>query len=81
MGKSSVSTRLMESIGQTNHVLLNMLTDYNARLLASDIKTYFESNRDAIEVLIFKGNKIFTVKRGLACNPSFNRIFRKLYEK
>jgi hypothetical protein len=80
-GKGSVGTQLLDSIGQTNRVLLNMLTDYNARLLASDIKSYFESNRDAIEVLIFKGNKIITVKRGLACNPSFNRIFRKLYEK
>ena len=80
-GKGSVGTQLLDSIGQTNRVLLNMQTDYNARLLASDIKTYFESNRDAIEVLIFKGNKTITVKRGLACNPSFNRIFRKLYEK
>ena len=80
-GKGSVGTQLLDSIGQTNRVLLNMLTDYNARLLASDIKTYFESNRAAIEVLIFKGNKIITVKRGLACNPSFNRIFRKQYEK
>ena len=80
-GKGSVETQLLDSIGQTNRVLLNMLTDYNARLLASDIKTYFESSRDAIEVLIFKGNKTITVKRGLACNPSFNRIFRKLYEK
>jgi len=80
-GKGSVGTQLLDSIGQTNRVLLNMTTDYNARLLASDIKTYFESNRDGIEVLIFKGNKAITIKRGLACNPSFNRIFRKLYEK
>jgi len=80
-GKSSVETQLLDSIGQTNRVLLNMLTDYNARLLASDIKTYFETNHDAIEVLIFKGKKIITVKRGLACNPSFNRIFRRVYEK
>ena len=80
-GKGSVGTQLLDSIGQTNRVLLNMLTDYNARLLAADIKTYFESNRDAIEVLIFKGNKTITVKRGLACNPCFNRIFRRVYEK
>ena len=80
-GKGSIGTQLFDSIGQTNRVLLNMTTDYNARLLASDIKSYFESNRDAIEVLIFKGNKTITVKRGLACNPDFNRIFRKLYEK
>ena len=59
----------------------DMQIGYNARLLASDIKSYFESNRDAIEVLIFKGNKSITVKRGLACNPDFNRIFRKRYEK
>ena len=36
-GKSSAVTRLMESIGQTNHVMLNLLTDYDARQLAKDI--------------------------------------------
>ena len=66
---------------QTNRVLLNMTTDYNARILASDIKLYFEANRDAVEVLVFKGNKSIAVKRGLAANSDFNRIFRKLYEK
>ncbi len=80
-GKGSVETQLSDSFGQTNRVLLNMATDYNARLLASDIKAYFESNHDAVEVLIFKGSKAITVKRGLAANPEFNRIFRKLYEK
>lgn len=80
-GKGSVGTQLFDSIGQTNRVLLNMTTDYKPRLLASDIKAYFESNHDAIEVLIFKGNKSIIVKRGLAANPDFNRIFRKLYEK
>ena len=80
-GKGSVDSQLSDSFGQTNRVLLNMATDYNARLLASDIKMYFEGNRDAIEVLIFKGNKSITVKRAMASNPDFNRIFRKLYEK
>ena len=49
---------MMESIGQSNRVLLNINTDYNARLLASDIRTYFEVNAEAIEVLIFKGKKL-----------------------
>jgi len=80
-GKASVSNRLNESIGQTNRVLLNMTTDYNARLLASDIKSFFEKSRDAIEVLVFKGNKTISIKRGLVQNPAFNRLFRKLYEK
>ena len=53
-GKGSVETQLTDSFGQTNRVLLNMATDYNARLLASDIKAFFESNHDAVEVLIFK---------------------------
>lgn len=80
-GKASVSNRLAESIGQTNRVLLNMITDYNARLLASDIKTFFEKSGDAVEVLVFKGSKVISIKRGLVQNTAFNRLFRKLYEK
>ena len=62
-GKSSVINRLRESIGQTNRVLLNMQTDYNARLLASDIKAYFEENPSANEVMLFKGNKLIFYKK------------------
>ena len=80
-GKSSVSNRLVESIGQSNRVLLNMMVDYNPRLLASDIKSYFESNSDAIEVLIFKKKKILPISRTEVLSPHFNRIFRKRYEK
>lgn len=53
----------MESIGQTNHVILNMLTDYAPRLLAKDIQSYFEANTNAREVLIIRGNKILSVSR------------------
>ena len=80
-GKSSVFNRLSESVGQTNHVLLNMAVNYNARLLASDIKAYFEINDDAVEVLIFRGNKMVSIKRSFASSPTFNRTFRKIYEK
>lgn len=80
-GKASVENRLKESIGQSNRVLLNMAVEYNARLLASDIKTYFETNPDAIEVLIFKGKKIISVNRYETQSPMFNRFFRKKYEK
>ena len=80
-GRNSVESQLIDSIDQSNRVLLNLVTDYNARLLASDIKYYFEANKDAIEVLIFKANKVITVKRGLAINADFNRIFRKLFER
>ena len=80
-GKSSAGTRLQDSIGQTNRVLLNMRADYSARLLASDIKAYFESNSHALEVLIFKGHKVIVVNRRLALNSMFNRLFRKMYEK
>ena len=38
-GSNSVGTRLLESIGQSNRILLNMATTYNARYLASDIKS------------------------------------------
>ena len=80
-GKGSVGTQLLDSIGQTNRVLLNMTTDYNTRLLASDIKMYFETNPDAVEVLIFKGHKFFSVERTLTLSIQYHKIFRKRYEK
>ena len=80
-GHGSAFSRLVESIGQVNHVLLNITTDYDARLLASDIKAYFEVNSDAMEVLIFKGKKQITVDRDFTISPQFHRLFRKRYEK
>ena len=80
-GKGSVETQLLDSIGQTNRVILNMLSDYNARLLASDIKAYFETNQNALEVLIFKGKKVLSVNRIQVQSSDFNRVFRKRYEK
>ena len=81
LGHGSVFNRLSESIGQVNHVLLNISTDYDARLLASDIKSYFEINNDALEVLIFKGKKYISVDRDFTLGPQYYRLFRKRYEK
>ena len=78
-GKSSVSNRLMESIGQTNHVMLNMLTDYNPRQLAKDIQSYFEANKEAREVLVMKGNKYLSVSRRFVEGSSFVKMFMKRY--
>ena len=58
-----------------------MATDYSARLLASDIKQYFETNPKAIEILIFKGKKVIVVSRRLSTNSMFNRLFRKMFEQ
>ena len=80
-GKASVGNRLFESIGQSNRVLLNITVDYNTRLLASDIKSYFELNQNALEVLIFKGKRLLSIDRDLTLSPQYYRLFRKKYEK
>lgn len=80
-GKGSAGTRMKDSIGQANRVLLNMSSDYNARLLASEIREYFEINPNAVEVLIFKGKKSISVVREHTQSPMFNRLFRRKYEK
>ena len=78
-GKSSVENRLMESIGQTNHVILNMLTDYNPRQLAKDIQSYFEANREAREVMVMKGNKVLSVSRRFVEGRDYVKMFMKRY--
>ena len=77
MGKSSAENRLLESIGQTNHVLLNMTTRYNGGLLAVQIKSYFEKNDNALEVLIFKGKDLLSIKRRFVFQKDFIRKYRK----
>jgi hypothetical protein len=80
-GKSSVGTQLLASVGQSNRILLNMTSDYNVRLLASDIKMYFEANKDAVEVLLYKGKKELSVNRYSVQSPLFYKRFRKKYEQ
>jgi len=80
-GKSSAINRLMESIGQTNHVLLNIATDYNPLALARCIKKFFEMNPNAVEVLVFKGNKSILLKRSSTQSKSFFKIFIKKYQQ
>ena len=79
-GKGSVGTQLFDSIGQSNRILLNIISNYNGRLLAADIRSYFENNPNAIEVLLFKGKKTVSVNRYSALSPMFYRQFRKKYE-
>ena len=81
MGKTSAVNRLLESIGQTNHVLLNMATDYEPRLLAKDVKTYFEVNKNAREVLIMKGNKFLSISRQFVEGKDYFKMFIKRYLK
>lgn len=80
-GKASVYNRLMESVGQTNHVLLNMETDYNATALARSIRKYFERNVNAKEVLIFRGSKVLPVTRRSVEDKTFIKTFVRIYNK
>ena len=79
-GRASALNRLKESIGQTNHVLLNMISSYNGGRLAAEIRTYFKLNPHAVEVLIYKGGRQISIKRSFAEQPSFIIMFRKCYK-
>jgi len=80
-GQASVISRLKDSIGQANHILLNMATDYNGMSLARSIKKYFELNQNALEVMIFKKNKVLEVTRKSLDDKLFLNTFRKRYNK
>ena len=80
-GTASIGNRLKESIGQTNRVLLNIRCDYEGRLLAFEIKKYFSIAPNAVEVMIFKGNKMIVVDRIFVHSPQYERLFRKRYER
>ena len=58
-----------------------MATTYNARSLARDLRSYFEANKDAVEVLIFKGGAQLSVTRKMCLQRNFIGNFIKLYGK
>ena len=78
-GKSIVGSRLIESIGQANRVLLNITSSYSPSALARSIKMYFESSDEALEVLVLKGKKMISVTRDLTLSPEYYKIFMKRY--
>ena len=78
-GKTIVGSRLIESIGQTNHVVLNMTISYDPRLLAKDVQHYFETKKEAREVLIIRGNKFLSVSRRFVEGKDYIKMFMKRY--
>lgn len=79
-GKNIVLARLNESVEQSNRVLLNMPSRYNTRMLAADIRNYFESNSKALEVLIFRRKYELSIFRRFALSARFYADFKRLYE-
>ncbi len=80
-GKNSVGNSLMDSIGQTRHVLLNVNSNYNPRKLSEELVTYFERNVNALSVMLFKKKRLLFYNRDQALRPQFNRMFRKEWAK
>ncbi len=80
-GRGSVETQLLDSIGQSNRILLNMTSDYNPRTLAKEIRRYFERNVYAVEVLILKGTRTISVIREDTLGQSFIRNFMMKYSQ
>lgn len=56
-----------------------MNSDYNPRTLAKEIKHYFETNKEAAEVLIYKGKREMSITRSFAENKNFETSFRKMW--
>jgi len=61
--------------------LLQTARKYNTRSLAYAIKSYFEINSQAVEVLIFKGGKRISVMRHMTIGEAFFHMFKKAYER
>ena len=80
-GKGSVDSRLTESMGQANRVLLNIATDYKAGKLARSIMRYFEKYDEGIEIMVFRGNKKISITRQMVTERNFVIAFSKKYYK
>ena len=81
IGRNSVGNRLKESVGQSNSVLLNLKCSYGIRNITDEIKRHFEMSPNAVEVLIFFGNKQISVKRNIATSKGFLKMMMNSFRK
>ena len=58
-----------------------MTSEYNSRILAKDIRRYFERNVNAVEVLIMKGARTISVIREDTLGQSYIRNFMMKYKQ
>ena len=81
VGRNSVGNRLKESIGLTNSVLLNLKCSYGVRNITDEIKHHFEMSTNAVEVLIYFGNKEISIKRNIARSKGFLKMMMNSFRK
>lgn len=62
-GKASLENRLMESIDQTNHVLINVCTKYSPRLMAKQIRDIFKPTQMHLKCYSIKGTSLSLLLR------------------
>ena len=79
-GSFKCSINLKEYEIHEGMMLLN-LPQYNTRKLVHDIKKYFMTYSDAIEIIIFKGKNEISISRRFALNPRFYFELKKVFEK
>ena len=60
---------------------LKQITSHNPMALARNIKSYFEHNANACEVMIFKGNKQISITRKSIDDRKFYKTFIRRYTK
>ena len=76
VGTGSAESKLDKAATQCHRVLINVKSNYNARTLAGEIKTFMQDS-DTIEVLVYRGIKSIAINRKLVKKKSFIADFTK----
>ncbi len=77
LGKNSVSNRLIESIEQSNRVILSIKNDYDARKLYKEVQRFFDNNTKAQQVIILIKNKEIVLNKEMMKESTFRHLYYK----
>ena len=80
IGKGSIGSRLEESADQAHRVILNIKSRYDPKDIAYEVRTYFERNKEAREIIVLKGNKALLASPKMI-SKTFDKNFVKRYYK
>lgn len=78
---SSIWERMSTALQQSDRIMLDMVDTPSSRYITYQLKSFAMTNKEVVDIMIFKGNKELHVTPQMASSSSFIERFMKMWNK
>ena len=78
---SSIWERMSTALQQSDRIMLDMVDTPSSRYITYQLKSFAMTNKEVVDIMVFKGNKELHVTPQMASSSSFIERFMKMWNK